>query len=112
MNNDKRIILAIALYAAVITMVLHTLSSEGHERFPTKQAAQNLNASETFAPTSSMSGIQCKESNCVDEKMVCPEGNIDLAVDIDNRNTTPDSHPASDNYRDEQRLLNDEGSPS
>jgi hypothetical protein len=33
MNNDKRIILAIALYAAVITMVLHTLTTEGHQRF-------------------------------------------------------------------------------
>lgn len=33
MNNDKRMILAIAVYAAVITMILHTLSADAHEQF-------------------------------------------------------------------------------
>lgn len=113
MNNDKRIILAIALYAAVITMVLHTLSSEGHERFPTKHAAHHLNASEALVPTSSMSGILCGETNCVDNNMVCTQESIDLAVDSENRNSTQESHPGGQNsFQDEQALVNDEGSPS
>lgn len=67
MNNDKRIILAIALYAAVITMVLHTLSSEGHARFSsTEVSAQYHDASSILRPMPA-SGVPCSEFKCTEE---------------------------------------------
>lgn len=70
MNNDKRIILAIALYAAVITMVLHTLDSEAHERFNSgKQALQIHTTCDALNPEASIGGL-CTESECSEQEMV------------------------------------------
>jgi hypothetical protein len=95
MNNDKRIILAIAVYAAVITMVLHTLNSEGHQRYiTTEQSAQYLEATDGMVPMSSISGVICTELKCPDEEMVCSDPSIDLAKDNEN-GTSSDEGRAS-----------------
>ena len=68
MNNDKRIILAIALYAAVITMVLHTLDSEAHERFTSKKQSLQIHTTcEASNPETSFGGL-CTESECNEQE--------------------------------------------
>ena len=95
MNNDKRIILAIAVYAAVITMVLHTLNSEGHQRFiTTEHSARYLEATDAIVPTSSISGVLCTELKCSDEEMICSQPIIDLAKNDEN-GTSNDEGPES-----------------
>ena len=70
MNNDKRIILAIALYAAVITMVLHTLDSEAHERFTSsKQSVQIYTTCEATTADDSMAGGLCTDLECSEQEM-------------------------------------------
>lgn len=82
MNNDKRIILAIALYAAVITMVLHTLNSEGHERFTSaKQPVEIYNAYE--ATTSVSANAVCNETSCTDQEIFCSQSDSNLSKDND-----------------------------
>jgi hypothetical protein len=90
MNNDKRMILAIALYAAVITMILHTLSSEGHQRFNVTNethvlyggaieatttctfpaAACDTQTSEWIQATSLQPETKCRESECIDAEVI------------------------------------------
>jgi hypothetical protein len=70
MNNEKRIILAIALYAAVITMVLHTLDSDGHQRFTTPKQSEQFKIA-TMPPAHA---ILCIEDNCFE-----PETQINMS---------------------------------
>lgn len=82
MNNDKRIILAIAVYAAVITMVLHTLSSEGHERFSTtEQPAQYQYVANPILPLPSTVNILCTDVQCMDEEKSCYQPRNDFTKD-------------------------------
>jgi hypothetical protein len=69
MNNDKRIILAIALYAAVITMVLHTLDSEAHERFTVTKEFVQINTCEETTSVTSMAGGVCTDFECNEQEM-------------------------------------------
>ena len=79
MNNDKRIILAIALYAAVITMVLHTIGSEAHQRFiSTKQSAQVTNTCESTTPMWLMDPL-CTETSCYDQEINFTPSNASIA---------------------------------
>ena len=83
MNNDKRIILAIALYAAVITMVLHTLESEGHDRFSSTKRSEQIDVKcERINPISSMSQI-CSETSCTDQTLFCLQPDANLSKDND-----------------------------
>jgi hypothetical protein len=83
MNNDKRIILAIALYAAVVTMVLHTLDSEGHERFTSaKQPVEIYNAYEARTSMSPTNPV-CNETSCTDQEIFCSQPDSNLSKDND-----------------------------
>ena len=68
MNNDKRIILAIALYAAVMTMVLHTLTSEGHQRYNVAEQHHfkytgNEECTDDMVSTAPI--VVCSENECI-----------------------------------------------
>jgi hypothetical protein len=54
MNNDKRMILAIAVYAAVITLILNTLNADAHEQFlarESKSAVEGMAESDQMVQT-------------------------------------------------------------
>ena len=77
MTNDKRIILAIALYAAVIIMVLHTLDTEGHERIATTQSFEISSNCHSTTPLQLTSSI-CTEVSCTPQEMVLMQSEPNL----------------------------------
>ena len=100
MNNEKRIILAIALYAAVITMVLHTLESDGHERFTTRKQSAEF----TLATSPPSETNLCIEDNCIQPETLYSQSPINMS----NNTGTSEIH----NVQSGEESANEEKSPS
>jgi hypothetical protein len=79
MNNDKRIILAIAVYAAVMTMILHTLTSEGHQRINSakQQSWQYPEGQDESIPVCA-SGVVPIDDIEIKQETICNQDETDL----------------------------------